>query len=382
MVTFNEVKNTFEEHNCKLLMTEEEFNLKKRYVKENYPYIASCTHNHIVSLHNFKQTLSGLKCPNCVHSESSINKKESFKLNPVLPSDLENNSIEYFRTLVEDTFDVKPNGEGCLADCCIRLKHITEDSWLMVQMKSTEKPRDGSYKFTCSSRYTNCIVMCVCLSNKKMWVLDGNTITTTGIGIGFKKSKYDEFEITKDTIHEILTNYYNNNTLPKYDFETIDTPITPNHKLECEYRIYRETMIHFLPFIRNERQGLVYDFIINGFKIQEKVCSKTKNRNYTRFILDKSNSRNNGVQQFISYKKGDNDFYWLNLNNKQHFYIIPEHELLSRNIINIDKQASITLNPDSKRKSKNNSWAKEYLFDYTKLTKIDEEKLKKMFHLQ
>ena len=64
------------------------------------------------------------------------------------------------------------------------------------------------------------------------------------------------------------------------------------------------------------------------------------------------------------------------MNNKQHFYIIPEHELLI-NYINVDKRSSITLNPDSKKGK--NSWANKYLFDYTKL---DEEKLKIMFHLE
>ena len=140
-------------------------------------------------------------------------------------------------------------------------------------------------------------------------------------------------------------------------------------------------MIPCLPFIRNERQGLVYDFMINGLKIQEKVSSKRKNDNGTKFNLDKSNGMNCGKQKQISYRKGDNDFYWLNLNNKQHFYIIPEHELISRNYINIDKLSCISLNPISKRKSKTD-WAKHYLFDYTKLTKLDEEKLKIMFQIQ
>jgi hypothetical protein len=121
----------------------------------------------------------------------------------------------------------------------------------------------------------------------------------------------------------------------------------------------------------------VYDFTVNGFRVQEKVCSKNKNENGTRFGLNKSNSSINGKTQHISYQQGDNAFYWLNLNNKKHFYIIPEYELLTRNIINNDKWSSITLNPNSKRKYKN-CWANEYLFDYTK---IDEEKLKIMFHL-
>ena len=62
VVTYNEVKTTFEERGCKLLMTEDEFNLKPRKVKEKYKYIASYTHEHKVLFHSFKRTLSR-DCP-------------------------------------------------------------------------------------------------------------------------------------------------------------------------------------------------------------------------------------------------------------------------------------------------------------------------------
>ena len=379
MVKYNEVKETFEKHNCKLLMTEEKFNQKNRTVSEKYKYIASCGDNHEVSFDIFKNKLSGVICPKCSFLKQSIDKIEKYKLNPVLSNDLEYNSIEYLKTIIGDKFDVKFNSESCLADCCIKPKHITEDKWLMVQMKSTVNSTSDGYKFTCRSKYINCIIMCICESDKKMWIFDGNTITTDSICIGLKKSKNDEFEITKDTIHEKITHYYN--TFPKYDFETTDIPISKNQKLEYEYRKLREKTITCLTFIRNERQGLVYDFMINNLKIQEKVISKKKNENGTAFQLKKSNGRMNGggggVKQCTSYKTGDNDFYWLNVNNKKHFYIIPEKELIDRKYMNTDKKTIIYLIPDSKRECKN-SWANEYLFDYTK---IDEVKIKTIFGL-
>jgi len=367
---YKDVKEEFEKHKCCLLMTEEEFNQTPRIAREYYKYTAQCGHNTEVRYDHFKYSLQGLICLNCSHIKQSIDNKEKYRFNPLLNQELEFNNIEYFKNLVSDSFDVKPNGEGCLSDICIKLKHITEDSWLRIQMKTTEKPTDRSYRFHSSNRYIDCIIMCICESDKKMWILDGNKMTITGISITLKKSKYNDFEITTKTILlEKLTHYYN--TFQKDEFETIDTPITPNHKLERECRIYREKMIPCLPFIRNERQSLVYDFMINGFKIQEKVKSQQKNKS-VRFTLDKSN----GKKKFISYRKGDNDFYWLNVNNKQHFYIIPEHELLTRNIINTDKTTSICLNPN--KKNSKYSWANEYLFDYTK---IDEDKLKRMFQI-
>ena len=373
MVKYNELNETFKKHNCQLLMTKEEFNLKPRKVFEIYKYIASCGHNHEVNFHNFKCRSTGVICPDCSYIKQSIDNIEKYKLNPILSQGLEFDSIEYLKTIIGDSFDVKFNGECCLADCCIKPKHITEDKWIMVQMKSTSNPTSNGYCFNRCSNYTNCIVMCFCASDKKMWIFDGNKMNITSLSIGLKKSKYDEFEITTDTIREKITHYYNE--LPKYGFETIDTPITSDQQLERECRIYRETMIPCLPFIRNERQGLVYNFKVNGYKAQEKVKSKTKNSTNISFSLYKRN----GIKQKIFYQKGDNDFYWLNVNNKQHFYIIPEDELLSRNYINIDKTSSITLNP-YKKKSKN-IWANEYLFDYTNLTEIDIQRLKTMFKL-
>ena len=367
MVTFNDVKEKFEEHKCQLLMTEDEFNLKPRTTQEKYPYIASCGHNHNVWFHIFKMRLTGVFCPKCVILRDAINQKEKCKLNPLSNLNLEYTILVYFKTLIGDKFDVKFNGEGCLADCCIKPKNSIDDKWLMIQMKSTLKPKRG-YEFKSSSKYKNCLLMCICESDKKMWGFFGDTITTTKISIGLNNSKYDENEFTTDTIHEKMTYYYNE--LPKYNFETINIPINPKQQLEHEYRIYREKMVNTISFIENEKQGLVYDFIINNFKVQEKVCSYKKNKNGIHFTLNK----NNGKKKEISYQQGDNDFYWLNVNNKKHFYIIPEHELLSRNHINTEKHASIYLTPNSKKGK--NSWANEYLFDYTK---IDEEKMKRMF---
>ena len=374
-IKYIEIKKEFEKHNCILLMTEEEFNQESRTVSEKYKYTASCKHQHEIMFKHFKDDSQGRICPDCSNIKKSVDKIEQYKLNPVLPNELEYNSIEYFKMIIGDKFDVKFNSEACLSDCCIKPKHITEDLWLMVQMKSTAKP-GGSYKFVNCSNYTNCIIMCICECDKKMWVFDGNiNINTESISIGTTKSKNDEFEITKDTIHEILTHYYN--TFPLYDFETTDIPISLNHKLEWEYRKFRETTITCLQFIRNERQGLVYDFIVNGLKVQEKVNSIKKGETGTGFTLKKSNGSINHIKQWTSYKTGDNDFYWLNVNNKQHFYVIPEHELISRKYIDTDKKTVITLNPASNKKCKN-SWTNEYLFDYTKL---DGEKLKKMFNL-
>ena len=232
-------------------------------------------------------------------------------------------------------------------------------------MKSTKKPtRD--YAFNCSTRYKNCAIMCICESDKKMWCIDGNTVTVKKkIAIGLQNSKYDPFEVTTETINDRLEDFYNN--LPKYAFETIDTPITSNQKLEREYRKYREKMVDCIEFTNHHMQGMVYDFKINGYKIQEKVG--TPRRKEFLFSFHKNNGRNNNKIQLTSYKKGDNDFYWLNCQDKKTFYVIPENVLLLKEYID-KKKKMLVINPTSIE------WLKEYTFDYMN---IDIERLKRMF---
>ena len=158
--------------------------------------------------------------------------------------------------------------EGCLADFAIKPKKIDEDKWLMVQMKNTSKPlrdygftplniinrtpkghpvqcsratlpenqlyqapiKDGRpdsnvHRCKCSNRYHDCAILCVCLSDKRMWLLNGNEITVSKkIAIGLKKSKYSINEITTKTIVQQLTNYYDNLPLLPYNVINIYTP--------------------------------------------------------------------------------------------------------------------------------------------------------------
>jgi hypothetical protein len=205
-----------------------------------------------------------------------------------------------------------------------------------------------------------------------MWALDGNTITVKyKIAIGLIKSKYSNFEISIKNMVEKFNTFYE--TFPKYNFNIINTPISECQQLEYEYLKYREEKIN-LDFIYSDKQGLVYDFILNKFKVQEKVGNIKKNKKGTLFGLHKNNGKINKIHEFTSYKTGDADFYWLNAPNKKNFYIIPENELIERKYIDVDKKKSIYLNPESDEKP----WSKPYLFDYTK---PDLDKIKSLFKL-
>ena len=365
MVTFLKVKEIFESKGCKFEITEEEFNKTTHSIKEKYKYIASCTHEHEVWLNVFQNRNTGVKCPGCVTADNRI--KTKVGTTPLI--ELEYHSIMYLKSIIQDYYDLKITFEGCLADVAIKPKEIEEDSWMMVQVKSTYKPTRG-YSFKCTKTYKDCLVFLICDSDKKMWFFDGNDITVKDkISIGLKKSKYDENEVTKDDILESLENYYNN--MKKFTFDIIDTPISDCQKIEREFRKYRENKITFLQFEYPNYQGVVFDFIVNNYKIQEKVSTTHKGKNSILFSLHKNNGKNSErKRQLTSYKKGDNDFYWFNLPDKKHFYVVPESVLIAQKYVDTPKRATFSLNP------KNESWASPYLFDYDK---VDIEKLKAMF---
>lgn len=367
MVKYKEVKEEFEKQNCQLLLTEEEFGYSRSVISK-FRYIASCGHEHEVWLNVFKNRGTGIKCPKCKHVENTKTAKEKLQNNKNMNLELEHKSIEYIKKILID-FDYYVTCEGCLADLAIKPKNEASDSWLMVQVKSTAKP-SRDYGFKCNNRYTDCIIFCMCESDKRMWIMNGNEINVKDkIAIGLNKSKYSKNEVDVKSVNKQCSYYYD--LLPKYFIKDINTPISNFAKIEQEFRQLRESHIN-INFQYETLQGLCYDFKINNFKIQEKVGYNYKGKKSIVFTLNKNGGTINGKRVHVSYQKGDNDFYWLHSPDKDIFWIIPEKELLDRNYINELKQKSICFVPSTQ------SWYTEYQFEYNNIA-ID--KLRSMFSL-
>lgn len=364
MVTFHEVQKLFESKGCRLDMTEEEFVSKKRTKTQKYKYIASCGHEHEVWLHVFLNRNTGVKCPQCVNAVNREKALEKYPVGTKLFLDLEYHSILYMKSIIDHAYDVEITCEGCLADVAIKPKKVKNDEWMMVQVKSCFKPNRG-YNFKCSNKYTNCVIFCLCDSDKKMWLFDGNNVNISNkIAIGLKKSKYDDNEVTKDNLLEHLDAFYNK--LTKTKFEITDTPISEKQKKERTYRKLRESMLPFIEFHYPSYHGTVYDFMISNYKVQEKVGYYSK-RSSVHFVLHK----HNGYKSHTSYKKGDNDFYWLHFPDMKRFLVIPEYVLIERNYINTEKKKTLSIYDTA-----STEWIQPYLFEYASL---DFNRLKDMF---
>jgi hypothetical protein len=248
--------------------------------------------------------------------------------------------------------------DGCNVDIIIKPKKFSNDEWIGIQVKTTNNIR-LTYSFHINNIYKNCLILLYCVEDKNMWLIPENIIgEQKKISIGANNSKYNIYKI-QNIVNELIK-LYNNTT--KFAFNLLNTPINVYQQREQQFRNYREEKITFLNFTYDEMEGTVYDFKINNFKIQEKIASMNKN-NQCIFQLCKNNGKINCKQNQIQYEINDNQFYWLDCDNKQTFFVIPEEILINKGYIGnkTKKSLKITIKEKLHIKSK---WIEPYMFNY------------------
>ena len=367
--TYESMSSYFESKHCKLSYTKDEFNNYYINNRQKLNYIASCGHENNVSWKNFKSLNQGINCPKCVNVNTGEKLKEFRALDDNKNSCIQEiKCINYFKDLVSNNFIVTKTFDGCKADIVIKKNDEEQDLWLGIQVKSTNKKteKDQYYFRLNNGKYDNCIILCICEEDKKMWLIpyeEVQVLKTIGIA---QKSKYNKYEVFSENLIEKLTIYYY--LINKYDFDTLNTPTNKTQKQELEYRNLRELKIDFIEFTNNEVEGLVYDFKIGEKKVQEKVGSITKNNpNSFLFNLIKYKCRVKGKCVNQSYQEGDNDLYWLHCKNRK-FYVIPEKELIEHGYIGKYCKQHLYVSPTNS----NTEWCNKYLFDYDN---VDKERL-------
>ena len=134
----------------------------------------------------------------------------------------EERCIDYFIDIIKSEYDYKKTFEGCLADIIVKPKNKPNDSWLQIQVK-TNAARLGTHSFHSSKKYIDCLILCICWEDKKMWIFDGNYIEISKISIGFNKSKYEVNECTPENMIAKLNDYYGKFNL--FRFEESNSPM-------------------------------------------------------------------------------------------------------------------------------------------------------------
>ncbi len=352
-LVYDRYKQLFYEKNCKLITSFEEIGEWKKFreiEQMTVKYIATCGHESTVGIKPFKECY-GLLCKKCM----KINQQ---KVTVDNKNGMEDKFIEILSNKINDKFDIELTDDGCLADFALRFKDNNEDKWLMVQVKTTEHIENTKYSYTFgkTDKYKNCIIICACINNDKLWIFDGNKINTKNISIS--KSKKHINEVTINELYIKIIEYMN--ILPMYSFDKINIPVSKTTQVEQNYRKHREQKCNYLNFIYPTGTNLRYDFEINEYKIQEKVATKSS-ENAIHYQLSKTN----GNKIKTPYEKGDNDFYWVHFPDKQKFIIFPEQILIDENYIKSDKtkgRTAMYINVIYILEI-NHKWNK-YLFDY------------------
>jgi hypothetical protein len=362
--TINQVDKIFTDKGC-ILKSETYINCV-----EKLEYVALCGHINNISISNFKSGV-GLNCPSCVIENNRTQQKLLYDKNNNY-MDQEHNGIMYFIKLVDNYFNVKKTYDGCKSDIMLKPNDITNDEWLGIQVKTTKQIGNREkYKFDLGKgKYDNCIILCICVQDFKMWLIPYKEIKELkciSIATKTKISKYNKYEINLKNITEKINEYYN--TQIKFTKDILNTPIGDTQKQELHFKKCREQKIDFIVFKNNDREGRVYDFMIENKKVQEKVGTiRHKNINSNDFHLSKNGGRLNGKNTHMCYEKEDNHLYWLHCKSTNKFYVIPREILIENGYIGKKCKQTLSVSMTNKK----TKWCNEYIFDYNN---IDKEKL-------
>jgi hypothetical protein len=338
---YETILQIFSDKKCKLLLSLEEFKqLPKNTTNLKFNFIASCGHESNSHFTNFFHKNTGVICRTCTYKNIGKKQKEKEKIT----SEASNASIKeaigfkILEDILKNDFDILKCNEGCISDMIIKPKNISENKWLMIQLKTTQGICHDIYSFKgLNKNYVDCIILCISLDDQKMWIFEHNIIKhlKNSLSIGKKNSIYKKYEVNNNYIGDVLNNYY-----ITYNLYTNQECMTPQSKLQQQEQVYanqRIEKLNFLLFEKPKIDNTVYDFIMNGYKHQEKVATIRKDRKScvvgfykydTIILINNKKKRKNQL-----YVLGDNDFYWFWIKNSTLFYIIPELILYENKLI-------------------------------------------------
>lgn len=367
MDNYIKVRDSCISNKCTLLTSFEEFEEKRKSVLQlsyhfvRVDFIGICGHNSSAVCTNFITRHTGIMCKTCVKDKQI---KVGLTIGKEVQS-IEYNSIKLIEQYLSREYEVIRTKEGCKADLIIR-KYSEINKYCPIQLKSTNKISHKMYSFRgINKSYDNMTIICVCISEKKIWVIpykDIKHLSNLNISITSKYNKYlvNDNNLLSNSIIKCMPVYYDS-------ILELNKPINILQQREQEYVKKREKYINFLVYIYPDIQNTVTDFIVNGKKVQEKVCGYPKeNKNIAVVWLASNNSRKkNGDRSFRTYCLGENDYYWFHSQRDDKFWIIPEHILYDKGYIadtnEIKNRTCLYINP------KTNTWIKEYEYDYNNI---------------
>lgn len=383
-ISYDEMVRRFETKDCKLITSRNDYEVQFKITNHNakLTFTASCGHKR-TSI--YKHMLKNEKwiCKECTYALMSNNMKLYCNTNPNISNRTEYRGYSHINNVLISDFEIIKMFEGSKSDFLIRPRGFKIDEWLQIQLKTTNQKWDNNrYQFSLGKKdYSNMVVINTCIVDNICWIIDGSQIKglkTLTVSISantkYKKYQYDTSDISPILLEiYIEANFHKIKLSQQYVSQSL-------RELEFTYAQKRTVCLN-LPFIPSQVEGMSYDFMLNNKRVQEKLMS-VYHRLPGRYEVNlrKSNGRNN---KKIPYAKGDNDYYWFHIPNKDLFYVIPEYELIKYEFIKTQSQSgksSIGFYPfgDNKNKILSEN-LNQYIYDYSPNSIT---KLKKQFDIR
>jgi hypothetical protein len=394
MDKYNKIKNNFEENNCKLLTSYEEYtNIKNKFIEDKLlkevktstdnirvKYIASCGHENDVAVVNFRVRKTGIICRDCKNKNVKERMTTLQLDNQGINQHIENDSINLLNKYINNKLILKRTLEGSTADILIKDTDTKEDVWIPIQIKATTKKSIFNY-YTfriIKETYKDMLIICICLEEEKIWIIPYNDIqTNTNITIS-NSSIYNKYIVTNDNIKDIILSYKD-----KYVCNTeahFNTSLAYLLEREHQYIEKRKKYVNFLNYNNYILQNTPTDFIVNNKKVQEKVAGYRKDRDIqTVWLASNNGKKENGCRKFRTYRLGENDYYWFHSSINDTFWIVPESVLYQNDYITKSDETKnrsyIAINiKDGEYMT--NEWLKDYEYNYLDINK---DKIMKLF---
>lgn len=338
-------------------------------------------------------------CKNCSFSRNikdetrkkiSLSVLNTIKSNKNINNNFNSESIysignSFIINLIKDNFNFE------LTNRCCEYNHIfkpttlsnndCEKIWCPIEIKYSNFNIGNQYYFTMSEKtYPNALILCVNLKENKMWLFPPNIIKSCSklkINILNKHTEYlvENKEKLLLKLYDFYHGYQSIHVEYKKNYYLDENKIFLNSHVQVEYtyKIKRLNMINFIPFQNPISNFELYNFIVNGYKVQECVCFISKKNNYQMASIHKIRDKKS-----LPFAIEDNDFYWFHERDCELFYVVPAKILELKGFISSNlSKGKTSINIDT-----NFVWLFDYKFSYQTINNLEEKtKLLKLFDL-
>lgn len=381
---YSDMVQMLEKHGCKMLTTEEDFLYNELNIFRPIEIIGSCGHKSEELFNDipFKEG-KDTPCKECREAKAAETRERlvNAETNRLRVLEVEDEASKWIKDMLNDKFEVLITNEGCKADMAIRPLESSEDEWAMIQLKAAGKAKTEKYQDTFGfslkkNDYSDMIVVFTAKTANSIWIIDGEILKDlTGINLSLNRgTKYIDYKVPPEYFIHDVSELWKTPKIKKMPIQDIMKRQFKSVQNEDIYMHLRKSNIDFIEF-EESRNYESTDFVVNGFKVQEKLAYK----DHGQYNLNLHKSK---ASKKVPYDKGDNDFYWIHLNDWRLFYVIPEAILIEQGYINggsKNAKTHIGIYPKLYNENpKDNTWMEEFVFDYHD---IDAKRLKGLFGL-